>query len=261
MTAFAQKNSHQPAVLSPISSTGGQGDISIPALAPILVASPHPDDETLGCGGLIARCAQLGVPVTVLAMTCGEASHPGDTDWQQKLASIRHREQRNALHTLGLASRELISLNLPDGGLAKLEPFQVRQVMDEIVSVIRSRGIHTTFSPAIDDCHDDHQMTARWMARAASLTGTEHFFSFQIWPPQNRAEPVLRSEVPFGHWIDDLLDLKSRAIRQHRSQLEVIDPVQPEGFQLPEELLEEKLTTLECYAQVRDLTAWLKDPI
>src|SRR5690554_4503385 len=104
MTAFARKNSHQPALLSPIGSKGGQGDLSIPALAPILVASPHPDDETLGCGGLIARCAQLNIPVTVLAMTNGEASHPGDANWQQKLALIRHQEQQNALRSLGLAS-------------------------------------------------------------------------------------------------------------------------------------------------------------
>ncbi len=259
MTAFAQKNSHQPAVLSPISPTGGQRDLSIPALAPILVVSPHPDDETLGCGGLIARCAQLEVPVTVLAMTGGEASHPGDKDWQKKFASIRHQEQQNALHTLGVTSPDLISLNLPDGGLANLERSKVSQVIDQIVSILGSRGIRTIFSPAIDDCHDDHQVTARWTAQAAILTGTGHFFSYQVWPPQNRAEPALRSEVPYCHPIGDLLDLKRWAIQQHRSQLGVIDPDQPEGFQLPEELLEEKLSTLECYAQVHDLNAWLKD--
>lgn len=43
----------------------------------LVIVAPHPDDETLGCGLLIAAAVRAGVRVAVIALTDGQASHPG----------------------------------------------------------------------------------------------------------------------------------------------------------------------------------------
>src|SRR5947199_8996501 len=69
---------------------------------PILVVSPHPDDETLGCGGLIARHATAGCAVAVAMLTDGEASHRDHPTLDSRvLASTRREEVRAAPAVLG----------------------------------------------------------------------------------------------------------------------------------------------------------------
>ncbi len=181
--------------LKPASPHSNHGSIPVTELSPILIASPHPDDETLGCGGLIARCARLACPVTVLALTNGEASHPADTTWREQLGETRKREQRNALKALGLTDPDIIPLALPDGGLDQLDEKQYERLHDLILGVIQSRGIRTLFVPAVDDCHADHRLTARLLAKVASCHPVEHFFSYQIWPPEVRPASVEQANL------------------------------------------------------------------
>lgn len=245
-----------PANLNPLNSHCTHGAIRFAALGPILIASPHPDDETLGCGGLIARCAMLGYPVVVLAMTNGEASHPGDTAWRTRLGETRKHEQRNALMALGLTDPDIIPLALPDGELELLGHEQFERLQDLILGVLQRRRIRTLFVPAVDDCHADHRLTARLMAKAALRHPVRHFFSYQIWPPAVRPPWVSANECEYAHDISDLVGLKRDAIYQHRSQLSTIDPAHPEGFQMPEALLEVKLKDSESFALVCDIAAW-----
>lgn len=230
--------------------------IAIEDLGPVLVASPHPDDETLGCGGLIARCADLSIPVTVLAMTSGDASHPGDRAWRRELATIRKREQRNALKTLGLERPDVFALDLPDGHLDAIQG----QMRDGIVNLIRdtlqSRAIRSVFVPAIDDRHNDHGETARLLAEALRQCPVEYVFSYQIWPPEHRPTHIEANEEPYRHDIADLLPLKRKAVHEHQSQLGGVNTAKRDGFQMPAVLLENKLKNQEIYALVRDLPAW-----
>ena len=77
MNQIARVNgaTHLPVVQAskPVLVDSALNAIAIDDLGPVLIAAPHPDDETLGCGGLIALCADLSIPVTVLAMTSGDA--------------------------------------------------------------------------------------------------------------------------------------------------------------------------------------------
>src|ERR1700746_771451 len=73
-----------------------------------LVLAPHPDDESLGCGGLIAACCAAGRPPGVAILTDGCASHPGSCAYPpQRLAAIRKQEVTSAVGHLGLSIERL----------------------------------------------------------------------------------------------------------------------------------------------------------
>jgi hypothetical protein len=55
---------------------------------PFVVLSPHPDDETLGTGGLIAEACTRGQEVDVIVVTDGSGSHPGQSSIHRKDWSI-----------------------------------------------------------------------------------------------------------------------------------------------------------------------------
>jgi GlcNAc-PI de-N-acetylase len=75
--------------------------LNAPQLERLVVVSPHPDDETLGVGGLIADSANRGVPIVILSVTDGEAASTDRT----RLGSRRQRELRNAMRCLRSAVR------------------------------------------------------------------------------------------------------------------------------------------------------------
>jgi LmbE family N-acetylglucosaminyl deacetylase len=75
----------------------------------LLAVFAHPDDESLACGGLIARCADLGAQVSLLCVTHGE--HGEGT----RLGDARAQELREASRVLGIAN--LVLLHYQDGML------------------------------------------------------------------------------------------------------------------------------------------------
>ena len=233
-----------------------QHTISISELGAILVVAPHPDDETLGCGGLIAMCANAQQPVSILAMTNGEASHPGDQTWRHKLGQIRQHEQLGALKILGICNPDIISLELPDGGLDQLSDEHRREVSAFIKACVIARNIETFFLPAIDDCHDDHQATARLLAGIVLNCPIKYVFGYQIWPPAIRPAQVSNNEMAYVLDISNVLTQKTQAIQEHRSQLGTVEPGHTEGFRMPQVLLDEKLQAHESYALIQNITAW-----
>ncbi len=96
----------------------------------LLVVAPHPDDESLGAGGLIQRVLGLGGRVKVLFMTNGDGypegvekedhiAHPTENDYR-KYGVERTEEALKALSTLGVEKRDVVFLGFPDGGLCHL---------------------------------------------------------------------------------------------------------------------------------------------
>src|ERR1700757_119645 len=94
----------------------GLADWDLP-LMPTLVLAPHPDDETLGAGGLIARLCRAAVPVTIVAITDGEGAY-ADTP---HLGAVRVLEQNEALRRLGVPERRIRRLRLPDRNVSAYE--------------------------------------------------------------------------------------------------------------------------------------------
>src|SRR5947208_6372296 len=83
---------------------------------PAVVFSPHPDDETLGCGGTIIRRRLLGADVSVVFMTDGSASHRRLMP-ALDLTALRAREARAACRILGVNEQSISFLNFEDGQL------------------------------------------------------------------------------------------------------------------------------------------------
>ena len=88
----------------------------------ILIVAPHPDDETLGCGGAIALLRQLNVSVKVLIVSDGTKSHPNSLTYPPPaLKELRERESLAALAILGVASEAVTFLGMPDGAVPIVE--------------------------------------------------------------------------------------------------------------------------------------------
>jgi len=96
----------------------------------LIIFSPHPDDESLGAGGLIQRILNKGGKVKVVFVTSGDGfpegvetedhiSHPTPKDYR-KYGKEREHEAVKALAVLGVKKRDVTFLGFPDGGLCEL---------------------------------------------------------------------------------------------------------------------------------------------
>ncbi|ATY85283.1 hypothetical protein CVV65_10400 [Kyrpidia spormannii] len=96
----------------------------------VLYISPHPDDESLGGGGLIQRLVAQGKQVFVVFMTVGdgyrraaeEAFHvfPARPADLRRLGALRHGEALAALGRLGVPAENVVFFGFPDGGLSPM---------------------------------------------------------------------------------------------------------------------------------------------
>lgn len=170
-----------------------------PPPGPVLVVAPHPDDETIGCGGALARHADRGDRVTVIVATSGEATAGGDGD----VAQAREAECRAACAELGMG--EPVFLRLPDGRLG--------DHVDALAAVLRTQGMDAAalYLPTLLDPHPDHR-AANAAAAAAGLGAVT--FGYEVWA----AAPV-----------DVLLDVtaawprKAAALAHYATALETVD--------------------------------------
>jgi LmbE family N-acetylglucosaminyl deacetylase len=181
----------------------------IPAGKETLVISPHPDDETLGEGGLIATQAGLGLTVQIAAVTDGEAAYPA----LPGLAETRRKEQAEAVRCLGLRN-PIIRLGLPDSDVSRHEA--------ELTELLRPL-IHPNMlvvAPWIHDWHPDHEACARVAERLCEEKNAE-LVSYLFWTWHRRTAEVfegvrlLRLELS-----PDVQAAKQRALACHVSQLQ-----------------------------------------
>ena len=141
----------------------------------VVIVAPHPDDEILACGGLLQATVQHGLPHLLVAVTDGEASHPGSRAWPPaRLRLERPRETLAALACLGIDAPAVLRLEIADGGVAASE-----HVLAERLAGILGRGdmLVTTWRY---DGHPDHEACARACARAAAASGAS-LFETPVW--------------------------------------------------------------------------------
>lgn len=140
----------------------------------VVVVSPHPDDEVLGCGGLLHACAARGMPIAIASVTGGEACYPGNPRWPRAhLLRERRRELACALAALGVPT-QAVPLGFADGRVARDEASLLRRLRAFI-----GPG-DLVLGPWHRDGHPDHEAVARAARRAALAAGARHR-EFPVW--------------------------------------------------------------------------------
>jgi LmbE family N-acetylglucosaminyl deacetylase len=204
---------------------------------PPVVLAPHPDDESLGCGALLAA-AFAGPGARVICVTDGSASHRNSRTYpRHRLAALRARELDAALTELGGEPSCVTRLGLPDAGMPALSS-RFGKIAGRIADAVKETGARVLIAPAPTDPHCDHEATAEIARIAARLTGARLLF-YPVWSEWHDASYRERLATHVEHRLDigPHREAKSRAIAAHRSQLGQVVQDDPEGFVLPEAFL------------------------
>ena len=212
----------------------------------LMAVFAHPDDESLGAGGTLAKYASEGVEVAIVTATPGDAGrfhghrpgdpqHPGPVE----LARIREAELRAAAAALGV--RDVSCLDYRDGQLDRADPRQV--VADIVRHVHRVRpDVVVTFGPDGSYGHPDHIAISQFTTAAMVAAANTHVVSklyYMAWPASiwaayehaiqklvSTVDGVERQATPWPDWaVTTVIDTREvwpavwRAVSCHQSQV------------------------------------------
>jgi LmbE family N-acetylglucosaminyl deacetylase len=226
------------------------------ALASVVVIAPHPDDETLGCGGAVALLRSLGHSVRVLVMSDGTRSHPNSRRYPPlRLRAVREAETIAAMKLLGVESAQIRFLQLPDGAIPGEDAQEFNRAVAACQEYLTQFMPETLFLPYRFDPHPDHRAT--WQIVHRSLLNLSHHprrIEYPIWdwdPEQGHPLPDT-----YDVWrldISSIADLKQQAIDQYQSQITDLIDDDPEGFRLTPDLLAHFTCPWEVYLENHDV--------
>lgn len=237
-------------------------DVSLYALGELsrwdrtLVVAPHPDDESLGCGGAIALLRQQQLPVHVLFISDGTMSHPHS---QRYLAEarrmLREQEAKSALEILGVDASEITFLGLPDTQVptAGRASARFREASALILEHLQKVSPRTLLVPWRRDPHGDHRATWQLLRAAVDLYDTPvRWLEYPVWVWESTNIEDLPTPTD-GSWfklnVGSVLDRKRRAIAAHVSQTTPLIDDDPDGFTLSTEMIGHFIQPYEYYLQ------------
>jgi LmbE family N-acetylglucosaminyl deacetylase len=172
----------------------------------VLAIAPHPDDESIGCGGALRLHAGRGERVVVVFLTSGELGlkHlPCADAWR-----IREREARQAVKILGVAANPIF-LRRPDWFVGD----DVKGAALALRPVLKKEAPDLIYLPHPAEWHPDHK--AALPVVRASLKGVRSrhpvLRGYEVWTPLAEYDHVEK--------ISSVIRHKLRALRAHKSQL------------------------------------------
>jgi LmbE family N-acetylglucosaminyl deacetylase len=205
----------------------------------------HPDDESLGTGGTLAKYAAEGVETYLLTATRGERGRFGDRGERpgpEVVGLTREAELRAAAKELGV--REVRVLGYPDGGVDRVDPALAQQAIAEHLRRIKPQVV-ITFGPDGAYGHPDHiaisQLTTAAVVQAAdpdhAVSKLYHIaWGAPTWAAYESAlkkltftvDGVDRQVVPYPEWeITTRIDTSAvwpvvwRAVQCHHTQMSI----------------------------------------
>jgi LmbE family N-acetylglucosaminyl deacetylase len=199
---------------------------------PFVVIAPHPDDESLACGGLIAVACQQGLRGKVVIVSDGAGSHPNSKAYPpERLTSIRKMEARQAGVELGLRPEDMLFLRLPDRFVPH-EGEEAERAINVIAGCVREIGAASLFVSWRHDPHCDHEASYLIAREVQRRVGKVKLFEYVVWghtlTSSTEVDPIRGG---FRISIDrEAMEKKRRAIAAHRSQTTALIDDDPSGF-------------------------------
>jgi LmbE family N-acetylglucosaminyl deacetylase len=206
------------------------------------VFSPHPDDESLACGGTIIKKKRAGATIKLVHMTDGGGSHSHHLISAQELRAIRRAESINAARVLDVDHTYF--LDFKDGALRK----NIGPAAERVLKILRQEKPEEVFVPHFREpmrqAADHVAATQIVMAALDSYRKKVTVWEYPVWfwfhwpwvslrsgyPPikmRHIAENTVRSLVGSRAFlnlshslnISDVIEQKSSAIAEHKSQM------------------------------------------
>lgn len=218
-----------------------------------LIVAPHPDDETLGCGGAIALLRALGYAVHVLVISDGTRSHPRSLKYPApRLQALREAETLEALSTLGVDQLDVTFLRLPDGSVPTAASPGIRGAVTRCRTCLATLQPETIFLPWRFDPHPDHRATWKLIRTALLYTDkSPRLIEYPIWDwdPEQGDLTAFKQVTAWRLDIRAVLETKKQAIAAYRSQTTNLIDDDPEGFQLTPAMLSNFARPWEVYLE------------
>lgn len=195
----------------------------------------HPDDESWTSAGLALSATSAGNHYVAFFATMGESGVQDETRWpKDELAAIRQKELESALKILGIT--EYHSLLYPDGSLKNLPSEDAVSKITEVIRRIQPQTV-VTFGPDGLTGHDDHKTVSEWASMAIKMAALPS--------PTNLLQAVESLEwyQSVGKQIDAEFNIYFNTDMPYLVPEAEIDVV----FELPPEILEQKLAALQAH--------------
>lgn len=197
----------------------------------IVVFSPHPDDETLGCGGTIIKKVSEDFEVTIVVMTDGRYAFSkifgiDSNPTPEELKQIRREEFARATKILGVPEENSLFLDFVDGTLKD----HITEAEEKIVEILRKRAPTEVYFPYENDYNIDHQVTNKIVRNCIKKTGFSTLeYQYSITQKYSRVGPIVARWFAraFKHNliqvdISKFLPWKRAAVNEFKSQLTII---------------------------------------
>ncbi|WP_018390788.1 PIG-L deacetylase family protein [Ancylobacter sp. FA202] len=215
----------------------------------LLVIAPHPDDESLGCGGLISDCRAAGLPVSILIISDGAGSHPGSVLFPPPvLAKLRQQEAIEAAAALSVGPSHVHFAGLPDRHVP-MTGREAEQACDRIATLAAAADVVAVTWR--HDPHGDHKASFALARAAARRVPGATLWEYPIWGLTLPPQLPLPGARPHGVRVRvaNHLPAKRRAIAAHASQTTALIVDDPKGFRLTPDMLARFDTDWETFME------------
>lgn len=196
--------------------------------------APHPDDETWGCGGTIAKRISEGYEVSIVVMTDGRYAFLTmlgiDSDpTPEELKEIRKEEVKRATGILGVPEENLIFLNFVDGTLEN----NTEKAEEKVTEILSKNHPVEVYSPCKKDAHPDHRAAYRIVRNSIRKLGISAVtYQYSIGQKYSRIGPIIDALLNLLKHnmvrvdISKFLSLKETAAKEFKSELATISSKQ-----------------------------------
>jgi LmbE family N-acetylglucosaminyl deacetylase len=217
----------------------------------LVVVAPHPDDESLGCGGLIAAARAAGRRVHLIVVSDGCGSHTQSRLYPpEALRALREAETLRAAAILGLRPENITFLRLPDAHVPSAGP-SAEAAAESVAQAASRCGAGAVFVTWRHDPHCDHRAAALIVALARPRMPGVRVYEYPVWgwtlPPETEVGPE-----PAGLRLDVSAQrgTKARAVAAHESQTTNLIADDPQGFRLEPAMIDRLCGPYERFVAV-----------